>query len=105
MNLNEKLFNAVKQQNLEAIKKLVENGADVNAQDTDGHTALMIASSYENFEIVKFLVESNANVCAINKFNKTAFHYTNNEATLEFLIQAGEKQQQDKEINNVRKKR
>jgi ankyrin repeat protein len=43
---------------------LLEYGADVNAIDADGHTALMEAANFEHLNVVKFLVEHGANVNA-----------------------------------------
>jgi ankyrin repeat protein len=49
---------------LDLAKLLVKYGADVNAVDVDGNTALMNAASFGNLDIVKFLVEHGANVNA-----------------------------------------
>jgi ankyrin repeat protein len=45
-------------------KLLVEYGADVNAIDADGNTALMEAANFAHLNLVKFLVEHGANVNA-----------------------------------------
>ena len=45
-------------------KLLVEYGADVNAVDVDGNTALMDAANFGHLNVVKFLVEHGANVNA-----------------------------------------
>ena len=48
---------------MELVKYLVENGADINAKNNDGETALMKSSAnHENIEIVKHLVENGADV-------------------------------------------
>ena len=47
---------------IEAVKYLVENGADLNAKYHDNDTALMIASANGYLEICKYLVENGARV-------------------------------------------
>ena len=48
--------------NLEIVKLLCENGANINLQDKDGFSALMIATDKGYLEIVKFLLENGANI-------------------------------------------
>lgn len=45
---------------LEMVKYLVEHGANVNAKDEYGHTALSSASSYGNLEVMKYLLANSA---------------------------------------------
>ena len=61
--------------NLELVKYLVEHGADINAKDKSGNTALMIASKDMNLEMVKYLVEHGADVNAKNAEGKTALYF------------------------------
>lgn len=61
------LHRAVKHQNLEAIKLLLEAGVDIDLKEYDGHSALVIASgggyiSTNTFEIVRALLSANADV-------------------------------------------
>lgn len=46
--------------NIDMVKLLLENGADVNLKDRHGNDALWKAIINYNFEIVKLLVESGA---------------------------------------------
>ena len=46
----------------EELKRLLENGVDINAKNGDGYTALMDASSKGNLEKVKLLIENGANI-------------------------------------------
>ena len=48
---------ASKKDHLEIVEFLIEKGADLNARDSDGDTALILAANQENNEIVKILVE------------------------------------------------
>jgi ankyrin repeat protein len=47
---------AVKHGKAELVELLLENGAGVNLQDTDGSTALMCAVEHETLNIVKLLL-------------------------------------------------
>ena len=39
---------------------MVENGADINAKDEDGKTALILATMKGRLKIVEYLIENNA---------------------------------------------
>jgi len=49
------LLDACEDGDLEKVKQLLENGADVNAKDKDGLTALMYASYNGHKEVVELL--------------------------------------------------
>jgi len=60
-NMNETttaLIKATQTDNIENIKILIENGADVNAIDSKNYTALMHASENGHLEVAKLLLES-----------------------------------------------
>ena len=44
------------------VKRLIEEGADVNAKDNYGNTALMWASQHGYIEVAKLLIEAGADV-------------------------------------------
>ena len=48
-------------EHLEIVKLLLENGADVNIQDDNRNTPLIVASRNQHLEIVKYLVDNGAN--------------------------------------------
>lgn len=48
--------------NLAGLKKLIVNGVDINYQNSEGQTALMLASHVGNYEIVCALVEAGADI-------------------------------------------
>ncbi len=68
---NELLRKSAKNGNLAKVKECIANGADVNAENYNGWTALMKASN-GHFEIVKILVENGAGVNAENYNGWTA---------------------------------
>jgi ankyrin repeat protein len=57
---------------LPLVNALIEHGADVNAVDKYGFTALMIAADRTHANVVRRLIEAGASVLARNKGNETA---------------------------------
>lgn len=56
-----KFFDAAVNGNLEIVKEMVENKtANVNQTDSDGYTALILASSSGHLSVVKYLLEQGA---------------------------------------------
>ena len=56
------LHDAVEDGDVEAVRQLVEEGADVEAQDADGDRPLHLAAQDGHLEVVRVLVEAGANV-------------------------------------------
>ena len=71
---------------LEIVKYLVEQGANINARSSYNTTALMEAAYKGNFEIVKFLVQNGADVNIKNNDNKTALDAAKTDEIALFLI-------------------
>src|SRR3981081_1049379 len=65
------LFTPVKHNDLAAIRKAIQSGADVNARDESGATALMYTAVYSTPEFMRLLIKSGADVNAKNKVNAT----------------------------------
>lgn len=57
-SLNQKLFKAVKKENVEEITLLIHNGANVNALNNKGYSPFHLAVLENNVEIIKLLVEA-----------------------------------------------
>lgn len=58
----------------EAVKALIEGGADLNLQNREGSTALHTAAFLCRTEIVEMLLEAGANKEAMNKVGSTALN-------------------------------
>jgi len=83
-SLNRALFDAVKANNLERVKELIKNGADVMASNEYGYTPLHKACmNKSNFEIAKLLIEKGADVNA--KLSENNNDYTGY-STLHFAV-------------------
>lgn len=70
------LTKAIESRNLEEIKRLIENGCEIDAVDESGRTALMLAASLpENHDVVVALVEAGANPLLQDKEGRTVLDY------------------------------
>ena len=66
------LFSAIKSGNTDKVKKALKAGANVNATDKLGNTALIYASRMGEINIVSTLIKAGAHVNAMNKNGETA---------------------------------
>lgn len=70
--INQKLLKAASEGNFEAVKKSLEDGADINACDSSGKTALMLTINTDDANtIVNYLIDSGPNVSLKDKQGKT----------------------------------
>ena len=80
----EELFKAVKNNDIEKVKKLVEYGTDINDKNYKDETALFIALEKGYLEIVKHLVEHGADVNA-ECYDETALMIASEKGYLEIV--------------------
>jgi len=70
----EALVEAVKLADLEAVKRLIDEGADVNAENQAGYTPLLAAASDGQVVIAKVLLSNGADVNKHNQHGRTLLH-------------------------------
>ena len=69
-----RLIQAVKNNDLESVGRLLKERVDVNARQGDGSTALAWAAYEDNLAIADLLIRSGANVSAANEDGATPLH-------------------------------
>ncbi len=69
------LQDAAKVGDLEALKSMLENGADVNAADDRGITPLGVAVGFNRVPLVKQLLAAGADVQKPDRKGNTVLHY------------------------------
>ena len=80
------------EENIEAVKKTLADGADVNAKDEDGRTPLLHAAYQGNKEIAELLLANGADVNAKNEVDTTPLHHAalyGHKETVELFITNG----------------
>ncbi|MEF2096451.1 ankyrin repeat domain-containing protein [Bacillus sp. CFBP9009] len=90
--MNEQLIQAVERKETERIRSLIEQGADINTQDSEGRTATMIATYNNDVETAKILIEAGADVNIQDDMKNSPFLYAGAEGYVEILklaIEAG----------------
>jgi ankyrin repeat protein len=71
---------------------LMQNGAEVDSERTDGKTPLLLASEHGHVEIVRLLLEEGANINQQDNVGRTALHFAamnNHTAVIQALLDAG----------------
>jgi len=81
------LHSASRSGNMELVRLLIQEGADVNAQDEDGESPLHIAMARSNnYSIVRTLVENGADLSSRAVDGKTPFHNIFNNTISQVLM-------------------
>jgi len=73
------LIFAAQEKNIEAIKLLLQNGANINEQDDNGFTALIIASKDGSVDIVQLLLQHQVDISIKNNHGCDAVFWANKE--------------------------
>ena len=79
-NINNEMIDAAKMNNPTLLKCLLQNGADINAKDSDGISALIYAAAYGNLEIIKYLVVKGADINVANSDGQTVLIFASGSA-------------------------
>ena len=80
------MINSVKINDTTLFKCLLQSGANVNAIDSKGNSALTYAAGIGNFEIIKYLIENGANVDGTSPDGKTILIFAAGKKGLTLLI-------------------
>ncbi len=89
--LNKELLEAARIGNTNTVKKLIKEGAEVNAQNAFKRTPLHLAAEEKNTEIVQELIEAGADINLQDDLEETALHkaaYYGHTKIAEALIEA-----------------
>lgn len=89
--LEDRLINEAINGNADAVRALLNKGADVNAKDGNAETVLMKAAYYGYADVVRVLIEKGASVEAKNNSGETALQLAgkrNQSAVVQLLQQA-----------------
>ena len=78
------LMYAVNNENLEQIKLLLDNGADINKQTYEG-TALIKSAFSNNITIIKYLLDNDANIFLTDADGDDFFDFVENEILKEII--------------------
>ena len=88
--LSSKFLSAVKNNDINDVRVLLDNGADPNSYDEDGDHILMIASLYASAVCMQLLISKGSNVNAKNKIDETALMWAvHDPAKMKLLLQHG----------------
>ncbi len=71
---NKNLLQAANSSRIEIIKKVLNEGADINTRDKNGRTFLMYAAQLKNYKFLKFLLDAGAKVNLSDNYGSTALH-------------------------------
>ena len=83
--VNMNLIAAAERGDVEAVARLLEQGADVHATNARGVTALIAAAYQNHVEVAKLLIEAGADVNVQDNTQQSAYLITTSEGYLELL--------------------
>jgi len=83
--MQERLFEAVVGKEIDIVRELLNSGIDINAQDEQGRTAIMIATYANDAEMVKVLIDEGADVDIQDDMLNNPFLYAGAEGYMDIL--------------------
>jgi uncharacterized protein len=92
IDVKEHLIQAAERNETDTIRRLIEEGVDINTQDSEGRTATMIATYNNDVETAKILIDAGADVNIQDDMENNPFLYAGAEGYLDILkltIEAG----------------
>jgi uncharacterized protein len=92
VDMEEQLIQAAERKDVDTILRLIEEGVDINTQDSDGRTSTMIATYNNDTELAKILIDAGADVNIQDDMKNNPFLYAGAEGYLDILkltIKAG----------------
>ncbi|WP_419887060.1 ankyrin repeat domain-containing protein [Neobacillus niacini] len=92
IDMEEQLIIAAKGKDADTVRRLIEEGVDINTQDSEGRTPTMIATYNNDLETAKILIGAGADVNIQDDIENNPFLYAGAEGYIEILkltIQAG----------------
>ena len=96
LNLNEELLLAATRGDHRRVQDLLSDGADVNFQDNNGYTALMLATINGKVDTVRTLLDSGADATVETVIGDTLMDLTYNQEIIN-LLQAAEEEEEEQE--------
>jgi ankyrin repeat protein len=92
IDMEEQLIQAVKGKEADTVRRLIEEGVDINTQDSEGRTSTMIATYNNDAKTAKILIDAGADVNIQDELENNPFLYAGAEGYIEILkltIKAG----------------
>lgn len=92
IDMEEQLIQAAKGKDADTVRRLIEDGVDINTQDSEGRTSTMIATYNNDAETAKILIGAGADVNIHDDMENNPFLYAGAEGYIEILkltIEAG----------------
>ena len=83
--VNEQLLQAAARKDTDAAAQSIADGADINIQDDEGRTALMLATYNQDVRMAKVLIDAGANVNIQDDILNSPFLYAGAEGYLDLL--------------------
>lgn len=85
----EKIFTAIQKNDLQSVKKLMQQGIKINYKDNGGETALEHAVKIDNKDIVKYLISKGADLNTMDNKKCTPLSVIKSEVMMDLLLSKG----------------